>query len=74
MAHNAKMRVKNQIPVGNVDLEIEVERNGEKLGELHISKGGVDWIPRHSRSRFVLNWSEVDSALQEKGKSKPKSS
>jgi hypothetical protein len=35
----------------NRDVEFIVRADGKKLGELHISKGAIEWIPNNGRYR-----------------------
>ena len=47
------------IPVGNVDVEIPVRRNGRASGKVKISKGAIDRMPANkSKTAYYLDWSE----------------
>ena len=52
MAHSLKLVKTPSLVVGKGDLEFSVRKDGEKLGEIFISQGGVEWYPRlRSRAR-----------------------
>ena len=40
----------------NTDVEIEVFSDEVKLGELHLSKGSIDWRPAHSPREIKVPW------------------
>lgn len=41
------------------DMKFEVGSNAGKLGELHISKGGVDWKPKGAKKRLAsFDWEQ----------------
>ncbi len=44
--------------LGNSDVVYEVFADGEKFGELRISRGGVDWWPRDARRGELLTWEQ----------------
>ena len=58
--HEIDVRVPSEIWVGNTDLEVAVYGDGRLVGQLHISRGTVDWVPSKGRSRYRL--SEEDRA------------
>jgi hypothetical protein len=45
--------------LGSADAVYEVFADGEKFGELRISRGGVDWWPRDAKTRGeLLTWEQ----------------
>jgi hypothetical protein len=51
--------------LGKVDVELQVVIDGVKRGELHISKGGVDWWPRNSKIyKYTWSWSRLADVLE----------
>lgn len=51
--------------LGKVDLVLQVVVDGSKRGELHISKGGVDWWPRSSKKKkHTWTWSRLADVLE----------
>ncbi len=53
--------------VNKVDVVFVVSSDEEgKLGELHLSKGGVDWWPKNSKKYFHrLNWEQFRNVIEE---------
>ena len=49
------------------DVTFVVRSDNEKLGELRISKGSVDWVPRSGRIVRRLPWERFDALMQEHG-------
>lgn len=66
MEHNVKFTVPKR-PLGNVDIEFDVKRDGKTLGTLKVSKGDVEWRPRNFQYGFHLDWDELDSLMQTHG-------
>jgi hypothetical protein len=55
-------------PVTKSDLIFYVYRNGEKLGEMTVSKGNVEWWPYMSKKKkYRLTWAKLDKFFQEHG-------
>ncbi len=52
----------------NADIEFTVKENGRKLGELHISKGNVQWIPKNGRITKKIRWSQFAKLMNEYSK------
>jgi hypothetical protein len=50
-------------PLKNVDAKITAWSGGDKLGELTISQGGVDWKPAHKRSAKSYSWEKLAELL-----------
>ena len=40
------------------DYTMEIKSDDAILGKLSISKGGVDWFPKHSKKPWALTWEE----------------
>lgn len=53
------------LEVVNTDLLVEVQADGEKLGELRISRGSIDWVPRHHQHGTQLTWERFDRLMKE---------
>lgn len=51
--------------VVNADVVFEVFGDDEKLGELRISKGGVDWYARSARQAHSFTWERFSRLLEE---------
>ena len=52
--HDVTMNLSHPITVKNVDVEFEVRSDGELLGKLQLSRGGIDWMPFKSHPRGDL--------------------
>lgn len=52
----------------NTDLVITVRSDGEKLGELRVSRGTVDWAPANHIYAFSLPWERFDQVMRGNGK------
>jgi hypothetical protein len=51
--------------LGNVDAVYEVFSDNGKLGELRISRGGVDWWPRDAkRHGELLTWEQFAARME----------
>lgn len=52
-------------PIGKEDVVFAVEADGEKLGELKVSKGAVVWKPRHGKRAYRADWTRFDRLMRE---------
>ncbi|HEV3091436.1 MAG TPA: hypothetical protein VGX91_08360 [Candidatus Cybelea sp.] len=51
--------------LGSADAVYEVYADGEKLGELRVSRGGVDWWPRDAkRHGELLTWEQFATRME----------
>ena len=51
--------------LGKVDTVITVIIDGAKRGELHVSKGGVDWWPRNAKTDVrTKSWTQLAAFLE----------
>jgi hypothetical protein len=54
-----------RMPVSTVDMVLTVTYGPGKLGELRISKGGVDWWPRGSHTKKISHrWGAFAKLLE----------
>jgi hypothetical protein len=66
--HEVSLNISQAIPVGNVDIEIAVRRDGRACGKVKISKGAIDWMPANkSRTTYYLDWSEFAKIMADEG-------
>lgn len=42
------------------------ERVKEKLGELRLSKGGVDWNPKDAKKKISRSWAQIARLIESK--------
>ena len=71
MAHQISFTLPEQ-PLGKVDAEFIVRKDGELLGTLKISKGTLDWTPKgHGHENpYQISWTNFDKLIRDKGKRK----
>jgi len=48
----------------NSDMTFTVHRNGEKLGELKISKGTIDWKPKSKQRAIKWSWDKFAATME----------
>jgi hypothetical protein len=51
--------------VVNSDVEVEVWSDNAKLGELHLSKGTIDWRPAHTAREIRLSWEKFARLMED---------
>lgn len=66
--HRITVHPSKPLEVVNADLTIEVEADGEKFGELRVSRGSIDWAPRNLRRVFRLEWEQFDELMRANGR------
>jgi hypothetical protein len=49
----------------NADVRFVVRSDGEKLGELLVSRGSVAWVPGHSPNAIHVRWERFDEIMRE---------
>jgi len=54
-----------EFEIVNRDMVIEVSSDGQKLGQLQISRGGIDWRPRNDQIPCQLSWEQFDRYIQD---------
>ena len=62
--HEIRMSLPRSVVI-NTDVEIEVWSDDVKLGELHVSKGTIDWRPGHSPREIRLPWEKFARLMEE---------
>jgi hypothetical protein len=66
--HEISLNISRPIPVGNVDVEFAVRRNGRAFGKVKVSKGSIDWMPANkSKTDHWLGWSEFSGFMADHG-------
>lgn len=67
-SHAISMKQPQEVILGK-DVEFIVKRNGHKLGELHVSKGNLEWVPAGSKVKtYRLRWAQVAAIFEEEGR------
>jgi hypothetical protein len=51
--------------VMNADIEFIVREGLSKLGELHVSKGSIEWLPSNGRYKRRMSWSKFAKLMEE---------
>jgi hypothetical protein len=49
----------------NSDVRFVVRSDGEKLGELLVSRGSIAWVPGHSPNAIHMPWERFDALMRE---------
>lgn len=64
-SHDVEMQQTVQL-VGKVDVVFVVSSSQEgKLGQLQLSKGGIDWWPKRSKKRYhSCTWEQLRDFLE----------
>lgn len=69
MAHEISLEFRSSF-ILRKDVELEVKKDGKKLGTLMVSQGNVEWLPKgNSVNKFRLSWSAFAEMMEENGKS-----
>lgn len=53
-------------PVGRSDVQFVVRQDGEKFGELRISRGSLVWFPRNSPNGHRVGWERFDEFMRDR--------
>ncbi|KAA0233571.1 MAG: hypothetical protein EDR02_13100 [Actinobacteria bacterium] len=51
----------------NTDVVVAVFSDEEKLGEVRISRGTIDWVPRNHTHAFRIGWEAFDALMRDHG-------
>ena len=64
----AKHEVKFSVREGSIlnrDIIFKVFQDNKRLGDLYISKGGVDWRPKHKQyAHHTYSWEEFVGRME----------
>ncbi len=64
--HNVYFELPNH-EIGKVDAHFFVYQDGEKLGQITISKGNLQYYPRSSKKPITISWSKFDQMMRDFG-------
>lgn len=56
--HRVVMRTPKLL-VRKTDIEFTVRSDGELMGRVLISRGGIDYKPAHSQSSYPMSWEKL---------------
>ena len=62
--HNVKFTLPER-ELGKVDARFSIYEDGKKLGEITISKGGLEYFPSSTPKPVIMNWSRFDRVMRE---------
>ena len=64
--HEVRMSTKNPLLAG-IDLDFDVKVDGEVLGTLSVSEGGLNWRPKNYQKRngASVTWNDFDRWMTE---------
>jgi hypothetical protein len=54
--------------LGNADVEFAVYSDGERLGLLKVSKGGIVWRHANKKLGRFMDWGTFDRVMQTEGR------
>ena len=63
--HDVEMRIPTTKVVLSADVVFEIRSDEEKLGELRISKGTIDWAPSNAKLP-QLTWEQFDQLIRDR--------
>ncbi len=61
--HRVIMRQPSE-QVVSVDIEFIIREGDKKLGELHVSKGSIEWLPSNGRYKRRMRWSKFAKMME----------
>ena len=56
----------------HTDVKFVVWSDEEKLGELQVSKGSIDWVPGKAHTRYRMQWEKFDELMVKDGTPEPR--
>lgn len=51
----------------NSDVVFVIKEGEKKLGELHVSKGSIEWKPNNGRFKRRMRWSKFAKFMESEG-------
>lgn len=67
MAHEVKINLQSKL-VQHQDVEVEVKKDGTKLGTILISKGNIEWVPSGNHvNKHRLSWAQFAALMENEG-------
>jgi hypothetical protein len=67
----AKHEIYFEIPAKtllNKDAVFEVYSDDEKMGNLKVSRGTIEWVPVNHSNGYHLTWENFDALMKQEGK------
>lgn len=71
MAHEITFTLP-EVPLGKVDAEFTIKKDGQIVGTLKVSRGTIDWTPKdHAHENpYQISWINFDKLMRNKGRRK----
>ena len=63
--HDIEMSIPTTKMVLSADVVFEIRADGDKLGELRVSKGTIDWVPAKAKIPYKRTWEQFDRMMRE---------
>lgn len=63
--HDVDMHIPTTKSVLHADVVFEVRSDDEKLGELRVSQGRIEWFSANHKSPTSLTWERFDGLMRE---------
>jgi hypothetical protein len=51
--------------MGKVDADFFIQKDGATLGQIRISKGGMDYYPANRKKAIKITWTQLDKMIKE---------
>lgn len=64
--HNVYLNLPTR-EIGKVDAHFFIYQDDEKLGQITISKGNLQYYPRNSKKPINITWSRFDQMMRDYG-------
>jgi hypothetical protein len=64
-AHDVEMSIPTTKVVLHADVVFEIRSDDEKLGELRVSQGSIDWYPSNAKIPVKLSWEQFDRLMRD---------
>jgi hypothetical protein len=65
-SHDVEMSIPTTKMVLHADVVFEIRSDDEKLGELRVSQGSIDWYPANAKIPVKLTWEQFDRVMRER--------
>lgn len=64
--HRITVKPSQPLEVANSDLRVAVTSDDAKLGELRLSRGTIDWVPKNYSTGVSMTWEQFDRMMRER--------
>jgi hypothetical protein len=63
--HSITVHPSRPLEVVNADLIVEVTSDDQKFGQLQISRGSIDWVPRGHSTSYRVTWERFAQLMEQ---------